>query len=1016
MRPTSLLTHLQCYLSLILLSFSAGLTAVASTQATDPQKIPLRDYFAETWSTRDGLPHNSINSMAQTPEGYLWFATWEGAARYNGHAFRIYTRGQETHLPDSGLRALVTDDEGRLWVAGSRGGMSSWYQDQWHPYPQAAGMINHLLWADEGDLWFAIEGMGVYQRPAASLHTNAQDQAVLKDLSAYYLVQDQAGDLWAATDEGLYQIDPVNRQSQAMSLRLGLPPGRVFTLQLLKTKNQLLIGHEQGLWQLDLHTLALKLVHPQLAQEAVTALMLDSHQHLWLGTLNHGLYRLGSPDWQVLEKLDASAGLPNNRILSLLEDQEGSIWIGTNGGLFRLRAAPFVSWTPRHGLAGYYVRTLLSHPQDQSVWIGSSTGLNRYSAQGALTTLALATESHQQTPLSVLSLAVSPQQYLWVGTYTQGLLKVVGEHLEPVLNRQTGLSSNEVRAILEDSQGRIWIGTASGLNLWYPQRQQVYTYTQAQGLPADFIIGLAEDEQGRIWIGTGEGVSYLTPQAHQETPAHLQQGLPGELTHLNLTPLDQAEYAFGFYQQPGFMWMTTDRGLIRYRYSDSHLALVARRHGLPVDKLFQVVADSQGGFWLTSNRGVLRIQQQEAHAIADGLSSRIQFEHYGESDGMLSAQANGGSNPAATVDHQGRVWIASARGAVKVQPQDLQEAGLYYPPVVLENLQIDGHTYPLVPTQKIKLPAGIQRLAITYAGLGYVMPHRIEYRTRLLGFSSDWIVRDHQALVEYTNLPPGDYRFEVQARYPYGQWDGPSTHLVFSIQPLVWERMEFKALMAGASLALVLGLMRWRTWHLKRNEQHLSALVDQKTYELQQQASVLARQANEDQLTGLANRRALDAWLAKTFYHAQQANRPLCLAILDIDHFKRINDTWSHLVGDQAICALAKILNTHLPTDCKVARWGGEEFTLILPERSLETAYAECEHLRKLIEGQNYSALAEGLQMTASFGLASREGALDYNKMLNHADQALYQAKAQGRNQVVIWQPEMSNTEADTSC
>lgn len=88
------------------------LVALISLSNAVAAQVPLSHYYQDHWSTREGLPHNTINAITQTAEGYLWFATWEGAARYNGHSFRSFTRGEQTGLPDSGLRNLINDGAG----------------------------------------------------------------------------------------------------------------------------------------------------------------------------------------------------------------------------------------------------------------------------------------------------------------------------------------------------------------------------------------------------------------------------------------------------------------------------------------------------------------------------------------------------------------------------------------------------------------------------------------------------------------------------------------------------------------------------------------------------------------------------------------------------------------------------------------------------------------------------------------------------------------------------------------
>lgn len=933
---------------------------------------PLDDYYRDLWNTRNGLPHNTINSIAQTAEGYLWFATWEGVARYNGREFRTFERGAHTGLPDSGIRTLVPDGEGLL-VAGARGGISRYQHQRWTAEPDLPAMVNHVLRTRDGRLWFATEGGGIYWRQDGELHHLGVDDG-LPGAAVYRLLEDEDGVIWAGTSRGLAVI-----RDQRVQVVAQIPAAPVLAL-LLDRQGRLLIGSEEGAYVHEQG--GFSLLRPELAQEAVSALLEDDSGDLWLGTIDRGLIRLSRFG---LERLGLEQGLPDNRVVSLLQDSERNIWVGTNGGLLRLRDAPFTSFTQDDGLAGNYVRTVLAHGNG-SIWAGTSNGLSRIDGD-RVQTLAL-TLADGSVP-SILSLAQGSGDTLWAGTFTHGLLRLENGTLAQVIDRDQGLGANEVRAILPAVDGSLWVGTAKGLSRIKDGR--ISTYYQQDGLPGEFVMALHQADNGDIWVGTGVGVGIL------------RQGRPDRIEALYLNSQENAEYAFGFYQEPDgkHMWMTTDRGLLRYRYRDGSLSMVGKPHGLPIEKMFQPVADRLGGLWLSTNRGILRIDLAEAQRVADGERDRIAFELFGEGDGMASAQANGGSGPAAALARDGSVWIATAKGVARVYPGRLSEFGQAELPVVLESAEANGKAADI--RLPLALPAGTDRLQLSFAGLGYVMPERIRYRTLLEGFDQGWVERGRQNLAEYTNLAPGNYVFRVAAAYPYGDWSPQEARLAFTIAPFFWQRPLFWLLAGLLGLAAIGLLMRLRLRMLRLRAVELEHLVRDKTRELQQQSLAFERQAREDQLTGLANRRAFDEWLAQAFEAARREHTPLCLAVLDIDHFKQVNDKWSHAVGDQAIRAIATVLRREIRTTDYVARWGGEEFTLLFPVTEPDEAVRICERIRRAIADLDCGGFADGLHLTASLGVAGARGLASADRLLAHADQALYQAKSEGRNRVVLW-------------
>lgn len=937
---------------------------------------PIADYFTDTWSTQDGLPHNSINAIAQTSDGYLWFATWEGVARYNGREFRFYERSTRTGIIDSGTRVLVSDDHNGLWVAGARGGITYRQGNEWQPQSNAQSMVNHLVHDKEGNLWLAVEGLGVFCRPNPNSLSHESDEAwVIKNISAYRLLEDSQGRMWAATAKGLFHLNSDNSDEDVLSQH-GLPTLQVNSM--LETPDQnLIIATNKGAYVLTEETITL--LHPDIAEEAITTLMLDTEGSLWLGTINKGVMRLTHGQ---IETLDTQQGLPNNRILSMLQDLEGSIWIGTNGGLMRLRNAPFTAFTKDRQLIGNYVRSVIDIGQN-SVLVGSSEGLSLIKDNRAQNAL-----SNTDIAMSVLSFAKRQHGGAWVGTYLNGLMYWQDQALTPYLSQEDGLPNNEIRAILEDRKGNLWIGTTNGLVKQDPAGT-LYTYSREQGLPDNYIMALTEDDRGQIWVGTGVGVAIVSENTVHTVPIHSQEG---------------AGYAFGFWVEPGYVWITTDRGLIRYRQQDAQLNLVGRNTGLPIDKFFQVIHDGKDGLWLTSNRGIWRISYIAAHAAANGEQQSIAFEHFSESDGMASAQANGGSNPAAVATSDGKLWFATAKGVAMVNSQDVSKENTLQLPIVIESLHVDGRPLPF--NKHIELPANTNRVVFHYAGLGYVMSSRIEYRTQLVGFEQNWALRGKNTLAEYTNLAPGEYQFIVSARYPYSDWNTAEKIFSFEVLPHFWQRLGVQILFIVLVMALFAGAMYWRLHRLKQSEIRLKAIIDKQTHALRQKSEDFQRQANEDDLTSLPNRRAFDRLLSARFAQAKQDNTQLMLIIMDIDHFKKINDTYSHLAGDKVIQSLAKTLLRLESHSVHVARWGGEEFTLVIEGLGESAALSYCETIRKSIENTTYEEIAPGLVMTVSMGGAFTHQVDHYQDLLKLADQALYRAKDRGRNRIELWHDE----------
>lgn len=953
---------------------------------------PLSAYSRETWTTRNGLPHNQVNAVAQTPDGYLWFATWEGLVRYNGQDFRVLDPDNTPALKDHGIRQVSVGPNGRMVVATSRGGVSVREHGTWRHFGKTEGLPqNETMGAidgGDGSIWIAHESEGLSQVNAdgSIVLWNAGNGLPANRLYAVY--RDRNDAVWAATAQGLARLQ--HGRLQTFGTLQGLPAGAVYAV-LDAPDGGVFVGTHQGLFAVRNG----KVRELSRTGEAVISLSLDEKGGLWLGTVNRGLQRYSA---EGLETLDTGDGLPNNRVGSLFTDREGNIWAGTNAGLVRFSDMPFVTIDENRGLNDNYVRALAQLP-DGSLMLGTSRGLNRY--QGGKVSPVPGNPSLESE--AVLSLASARDGGLWIGMYSTGLINWKNGVVRETAPPGSPLYGTQIRALLEDTDGSLWVGTSGGL--YRKDGTTLKRYGREHGLPRDYVMSLHRARNGRIWVGTANGLGFI------------EHGRAGAL---DIRRFEDAEDVFGFSEDAdGTLWIATDRGVLRLR--DDRLAAVGARHGLPVSTVFQIVADSYGNFWLSSNRGVVYVTRAEMEAVADGRMPKLKSVRFSEADGMGSAQCNGAAGPAALRAKDGSIWVATAKGAAMVQPDDLSRHQVTPPPARVETLLVDDRHWPL--SSPVRLPAGTRKLELFYVSLMFRSAGQIQYRYRLEGFDPDWVYRNSMRNVQFTNLPPGRYTFKVGASVRGGAWSDHGEGLSIEIEPKWHQHAWFYPLLSALLVLAVYAGFRLRVMQLKAREAFLSAEVEARTRDLHDknseleslnvrisaQSEAFARQARTDALTGLQNRRCLDEILQREFAAAVSDGRPFCFGLLDIDHFKRVNDAYSHDVGDQALCRVGDAMRHALGESFQgrwrgsdlCARWGGEEFALIFPDMDLQQAEAVCQSIRLAVSGIDCSAFAEGLVLTVSIGVTGREGLANHEKMVSKADANLYQAKHGGRNRVV---------------
>ena len=793
-----------------LLTGAFGAAAPTSPAAREPGAA-LGDYFQETWSTADGLPHNHILDIEQSADGYLWLATWEGATRFNGHDFELQGPAQLPPGVEQAANELATTPAGDVLIGTARGELLSQSGIGWRREPRlqiGRSLPIYALLAVGETRYLGTAGDGLWVQQAGGPIEPVGGDAALSQAIVYALAGDGQA-LWVGTDRGLYRQRGGRWDAPAQFAEL--PATNVLSLARA-ADGSLVVGTVAGAFRVVADRA--EPLHPDLPEDSIESLLVDHRGDIWLGSASLGLFRVGAGG---VEHLSSDDGLPSNRVVSLLEDAEHSLWVGTSRGLFRLRQAPFVSITARQGLTDVYTRTLLALPEGR-ILAGTSSGIALIARAGQGDQVV----RRQLVEESILAADLDEEGALWLGTYYNGLLKQVDGQVVQRIGVDQGLPSVQVRALLAEPDGLLQIGTSRGLARWDGQRMQVFG--AADGLPSESLIALHRDRDGRLWVGTAAGFAVEDGAGFQAIDPAL---------------LDGALRTYGFAEDAeGRLYVAHDRGL-SMRDGARWLQLGAAQ-GLPISSAFAVLFDGQGGVWLSSNRGVLRIDHADALAALRGERALRHWELFGEADGMASAQCNGAAGVPALVDARGELWFATAGGVVHVDPANIGRFSRVQPDARIEQLRIDGRLQPLA--REVVVPAAAQRVELRYVGLNFQIPKKIRYRYQLEGFDAGWVDADVQRTLQFTNLAPGDYRLRIQAANPAGEWSPREASLRLRVEPWWWERLPFQIGAAVlAILLLVLGL-RWRLRQHEAQRAELQQRIDQATADLQRQADVLQEQ------------------------------------------------------------------------------------------------------------------------------------------------------------------------------
>lgn len=943
-----------------------ALVASRDAFALDPGKA-VTQYRRDSWTLAHGLPHSSINRISQDSEGYLWMSTFGGAVRFDGVRFESLAPWVRPGEPFSDAIAdTIEDRDGVRWFATGRGLLRT-DASSTRVFRREDGLpgngIQALAWDPQGRLMVGTgRGLVLIEREPPFRITPV---SALAGVDVTSFLHDRGGRLWVGTRQGLHVRSPEGRWQRLTESDLG-------TLHIWSVVEDLkgtiwIATRRGGLLSWTNGVVRRYSRKDGLNHDVIRALLVDREGSLWIGTAGSGVSRLREGRF---EQLTATRGdIPSDVIRALFEDREGNIWVGTaGGGLTRLSDAPFTRITTREGLPDDSVWTV-TEDASGTLWIGSNGGLvslregvmKRHPAGGG------------EQPI-VLSLLATRDRRLLVGTY-RGLYELRPEGLVR-LDQPGELPSTVVRSLIETSTGAIWVGTERGVVMHRPGSRPAFVEWPRAGQPVDISV-IRESRAGGLWLGLERGgivkrhEDEFTSQPWAEPLGTIRDLLEDER---------------------GVLWIA---GTGLGRYENGRLVRFGEAEGFAERRIHALREDGLGNIWMSTNTGIYRVARAELDAFAAGGTARPRFEPFRESEGVPAAEGNGGSQPASWRTRDGRLWFATIGGLAGIDPKAATRPD---PRVVarIEHALIDGGE--IEPDSA--LPKGVRRIEFEYTALHLTSPQQLRFRYRLEPVDTEWSEAGTRRSVAYARLNPGAYRFRVAAAGRDGVFAEDPTPFAFEVTPYLYERPLVRGALVVGGLALLIGLGALRLRGLRQRGLELERIVAEKTRDLE-------RLASEDPLTGLANRRQFDRELEKEIQRSHRTGQPVALIMADVDHFKAFNDAYGHPRGDECLRAMAAALRAHgRRAGDLVARLGGEEFAILLPDMKPAVAEELAGRLLEAVANEKVPHRAAALGVvTLSLGVATVSGpalsTIAAKDLVEAADAALYEAKTAGRNRMV---------------
>jgi len=778
-------------------------------------------YSSRTWQSDEGLPDNVVQALAQTPDGFLWVGTRQGLARFDGNAFKVF-EGQDTPLVRyPSVTALWVDLTGTLWVGTDGGGMLRYRDGVFKAFGKGDGLagdsVRVIHEAKDGTLWIGTTtGMTRWSNGHCVNYT--KKQGLLAD-TVTSILEDSDHNIWIATGGGLNCLTGTKMDSFAMPN--GLPNDTVRGI-CQDSGGRIWIGSNNGmLWHNNIWTRSFYAYNTRfgLSDTFVTTICEDHDGSLWVGTYS-GLNRFR--EGRFFNVLN-NEGMPFDKVNALFEDREGNLWVGSKEGLARLTPKPFDTYTTRQGLTHNNIMSVCED-RDNNLWICTwGGGLDKLSDDRVRVT----SSTHGVTSALLLSSCEARDGSLWVGADFDGGLTHFESNRVTHYTAKDGLIAAAIRVIYEDQAGRLWVGTSRGLNC--VQNGKVTAEGPKHLLSGQVVRAVCEDAGGNLWFGADSGLTFWS---HGQSIVY---GRRDGLSDESITAL--------FEDKEGQLWIGTGAGGLN-RLRNGRFTSYNSRQGLFSDEVLGILDDDQGWLWLSSGKGVFRVQKADLDKIDKGQTETMTCIDYGKSDGLESTHCSGFGKPSAWKSHDGRLWFATSKGLVSVDPAatkiDSSPPNVYIEQILADKKELG--TQPAGSNSGAMIQPGRGELEIRYTAVSLQSPEATRFKYKLDRVDQDWVDAGSRRYAYYNHVDPGKYDFRVVACNKDGVWNIRGASVLLNLKPHLWQTWWLQSIVSFSLLGLAGGTGLYIT---RRRMQRKLELVEQR-HAIEKERGRIAKDIHDD--------------------------------------------------------------------------------------------------------------------------------------------------------------------------
>ncbi|HEY4355898.1 MAG TPA: two-component regulator propeller domain-containing protein [Acidobacteriaceae bacterium] len=761
-----------------------------SSAALDPGHS-IKNYFHTSWTDKDGLS-GAVLSLAQTNDGFLWIGSSDGLFRFDGLTLERYIPQEGSLLSDANIDALSPSQDGGLWIGYGQGGVSLLRNSKVTNFNERdglpAGQSRSIVQDKDGVVWASFVG-GLGRFDGSHWHKIQMDWNY-PGKTAWSIAADHAGTIWVSSEDKVFFLPRGGRTFQDAGL--SVTPGVVT------------IAPDNGLWFSEPHknSMSRLLFQNGMLKRSGTEIeatdwtpIFDHGGGLWVGSWGDGILHVPSPSRVSgtssrsdpgMETFTETEGLSDNHATVFLEDREGDIWVGTNGGLDRLRPRS-VSWFALQ--PGTHSFSLIPNGDGE---------ITASSAFGGMVNVTRGTPI-PHSPRNVLLAYRDPDDgILWLNTHDESGTAFHGELMRWTQNHLTsvasppGLTTISIHAMTKDHTGNLWVSV---------DRKGVYTLNGGAWTHVDIVkdfpnasaAAAITDSRGRVWLTfpRRKVLAVITDGAikNYSTDRDLSIGPVGVIA-LSGEPI----------------WVAGSLGIAFFLGDSFHN--VRADDGSTFADVDAIVPTAFDGVWLSSHQKILHIPESEVKHVVSEPSYRVNYEVFDQLTDLPDPLQGGGDGLTSAVQGaDGALWFATRNGVARIDPRKISRSAVP-PPVLIQDISADGKRY--VSDTYSSLPPLTRNLRINYSAISLSLPEKVRFKYRLDGWDTNWIDAGNLRQAFYTNLRPRRYRFHVIACNSNGVWNNEGATIEFSIAPAWFQTTWFYTLCVVAGFLVIGALYRIR--------------------------------------------------------------------------------------------------------------------------------------------------------------------------------------------------------------